>query len=676
MDRQTAQRIQDLVRRLEAFGEDKLGPNELNTLRNARARLAEAEQTTGEFTSRYRGALQGVTLRGADELAGLAAGAVPGGMTQEQALEQARQRNLEAQLADPEGYSTGEMAGMGLTGAASMAVPSVAARNVALLPRMLLGGAEGVALATAPEFLGGEGGFVPRVQQVQPMTAAAGGLLGMTAPAAGEIVGGVVRGVQNLGRGAEGFGARAIQTAARGVGRTDAAGEDIEAYMRSLGDEAMLADVPGGQRSQAMGLAAMQGEGGTVVGRALAERAASAEARIGDVFDRLVAQPNAAFQQRVALATQRSGTLGPAYDAALRSNQPLNVMPIADQIDAVLEDATGQVAQSLTNVRNQLSLELPDPRRIAEINEQLRTATGQTARRLEVERAGLESRTGEVSAARLHNVRTDLSYTISEATRQGRGGQVAALKPILQRIDDELDQIEGYAATRGSYADNRAMERAIEDGRRAFVGGATSVETPDQLAARWAKMTDAEKDAFRLGAREYVAALMGTARNAPATAWGTMTTGFNDRKMQIVFGSSEADEISRLLRGERAFSETRGQVTQGSMTAMREAAREDIADLREPNTGRRAGPIGRIRDTINEAGNAAIDSILYGPSRSRANQELGRILSMQGAERDRMLNVLLLEAQRQQDNTRAQAIARLITEAVTGGLITNIGGSE
>ena len=155
-----------------------------------------------------------------------------------------------------------------------------------------------------------------------------------------------------------------------------------------------------------------------------------------------------------------------------------------------------------------------------------------------------------------------------------------------------------------------------------------------------------------------------------------MTTGFNDRKMQIVFGSSEADEISRLLRGERAFSETRGQVTQGSMTAMREAAREDIADLREPNTGRRAGPIGRIRDTINEAGNAAIDSILYGPSRSRANQELGRILSMQGAERDRMLNVLLLEAQRQQDSTRAQAIARLITEAVTGGLITNIGGSE
>jgi len=220
------------------------------------------------------------------------------------------------------------------------------------------------------------------------------------------------------------------------------------------------------------------------------------------------------------------------------------------------------------------------------------------------------------------------------------------------------------------------MDRAIDDGRKAFTGGTTTVETPDQLAARWERMTDAEKDAFRLGSREYVAVLMGTARNAPASAWGTMTTGFNRDKMRIIFGPDEAEEITRLLRGEQAFSETRGQVTQGSMTAMREAAREDIADLRQPDTGQRPGPIARLRNTINDAGNAVIDSILYGPSRSNANQELGRILAMRGEERNRMLNVLLLEARRQKDNTRAQSIARLITEAISGGLIPNIGGSE
>ena len=640
MDRETARRIQDLVKTLEA-DEANLDPRQLSILQNARSRLSEAQQTEAEFGSRYRGALQGVTLRGADELAGMAAGLVPGGMTREQMLEQERQRNLEAQLADPEGYRMGEMAGMGLTGAASMAVPTLAARGLPVLGRMAIGGAEGVALATAPEFLGGEGGFVPRVQQVSPMTAAAGGLLGMAAPVLGDVAGGVVRAGQNLGRGAEGFGSRAVQTAARGVGRTAATGEDIEAYLRGLGDEAMLADVPGGPRSQAMGLAAMQGEGGTVVGRALTERAQGAEARIGDVFNRLVAEPNAAFQQRVALAAQRSGTLGPAYDAALEFPNPLDVSGAVAKVDDLLSNATGQTATALRALREELATE-----------------------------------GGAMPAARLHNIRAELSDTISEATRSGRGGLVSALKPALDEVDAQLDQVPGYSATRGSYADNRAMERAIEDGRRTFVGGATSAETPDQLAARWTRMTNAEKDAFRLGAREYVAALMGTARNAPATAWGTMTTGFNDEKMKIIFGANEAEEIGRLLRGERAFSETRGQVTQGSMTAMREAAREDIADLREPDTGRRAGPIGRMRDTINQAGNAVIDSILYGPSRSRANQELGQILSMRGPERDRMLNVLLLEAQRQQNNTRAQAVARLITEAVTGGIIPSIGGSE
>lgn len=674
MDRQTAQRIQTIVNDLSAR-EDQLDDRQRQVLNEARSRLAEATATTQGYTSAYRGFGQGLTLRGGDELVAAVKSLSPD-ITYADELERQRRLNLEAELADPEGYRRGEFAGMGTTGALSMAVPSVAAARLPALTRMGIGAAEGAALATAPEFLGAEGGFGPRIANVSPLTAAAGAGAGALAPVAGQAIGGIVRGAQNLRRGAEGFGSRAIQTAARGVGRTQRTGEDIQAYLDQLGPQAMLADVPGGPRAQAMGLATMQGEGGTVLGRALTERGQGAEARISDTFNRLIAEPNAAFNRRVQLAAERRGSLGPAYETALQSNQPLSVMPISNEIDNMLENATGQTAEALTRVRNQLSGELPDPQRIAEIDELLPSATGRTARNLRAERAALEARTGETSAARLHNVRTELSDTISEATRQGRGGLVSALRPVLQRIDDQLDNIPGYAATRGGYADNMAMERAIDDGRKAFSGGATTVETPDQLAARWANMTDAEKDAFRLGAREYIASVMGTSRNAPATAWGQMTTGFNEDKMRIIFGTSQTDEIMQLLRGEQAFSQTRGDVTRGSMTAMREAAREDIADLREPDTGRRPGPIARGWATLNEAGNAAVDAVLYGPSRSRANQELGRILSMRGEERDKILNVLLLEAERQQTNTRAQAVMRMITEAIAGGLIPSIGGSE
>lgn len=639
MDRQTAQRIQQIVNDLSAR-EAQLDDRQRQVLSEARSRLAEAQTTTQGYTSAYRGFGQGLTLRGGDELmAGIRS--LSPNITYADELERQRRLNLEAELADPETYRRGEFAGMGTTGALSMAVPSVAAARLPALTRMGIGAAEGAALATAPEFLGAEGGFGPRISNVSPLTAAAGAGAGALTPVAGQVVGGVVRGAQNLRRGAEGFGSRAVQTAARGVGRTQAAGTDIRQYLDELGPEAMLADVPGGTQTQAMGLAAMQGEGGTVIGRALEGRAAGSEPRITETFNRLVAEPNAAFNERMRLAAERRGTLGPAYEAALEFDQPLNVSGAVSEIDSLLRNSTGQTATALRNLRDELATE-----------------------------------TGEISAARLHSIRSELSDTISEATRSGRGGLVGALRPALQKLDEQLDNVPGYAATRGGYADNMAMERAIEDGRRAFSGGAVSAITPDQLAAQWRRMSDAEKDAYRTGAREYIAAVMGNARNAPASAWGQMTTGFNDAKMRIIFGPEAADEIMQTLRAERAFSETRGRVTQGTMTSMREAAREDIADLREPDTGRRPGPIGRLRDTINEAGNAAIDAVLYGPSRSRANQELGRILSMRGEERDKILNVLLLEAERQQTNTRAQAVMRMITEAIAGGLIPNIGGSE
>jgi hypothetical protein len=49
-----------------------------------------------------------------------------------------------------------------------------------------------------------------------------------------------------------------------------------------------------------------------------------------------------------------------------------------------------------------------------------------------------------------------------------------------------------------------------------------------------------------------------------------------------------------------------------------------------------------------------IDGILYGPLRSKANREVGQMLSMQGAQRDQLLPMLLAEAQRQNVPTALQ----------------------
>ena len=62
-----------------------------------------------------------------------------------------------------------------------------------------------------------------------------------------------------------------------------------------------------------------------------------------------------------------------------------------------------------------------------------------------------------------------------------------------------------------------------------------------------------------------------------------------------------------------------------------------------------------------------IDEVLYGAKRSNLNREIGELLSMQGADRDRLVPVLLQEAKRLQDPTRAQQVIDALT---TFGLTT------
>jgi hypothetical protein len=622
---QQAQRLQNFIQRMEAVPDRT--PAENDAL--ARARAAMPEQTIGEFGAGYRGLAQGVTLGAGDEMRAALAGITPRGQDYEQALEEQRRLNLEAQMMDPEMYAKGRTYGQIGTGAASMAIPGVG--GMGPVASALTGAGIGAASAAAPSFLEAEGGFQRRLSQVPPVQTAVGGLLGAAVPVAGMAAGGMTRLAEGLGRSIPGAGARASQVAARGVGRTAATGEDIQEYLRSLGPEAMLADVPGGPQAQAMGLAAQQGEGGTVVSQALRRRGEAAEGRIDRAVTDVAGEPGAAFRQRMELEQERTGVLGPAYEAAKTYPDTLDVTDTLQTIDSLLPDAIGGNAARLNLYKRQLS------------------------------EGG-----GEISAARLHNIRSQISDTINAAARQARGGTVKALKPVLDQIDNELDRVPNYAETRTGYANVREMERQIDAGRAVLSPGRSTV-SPDELRQSFSAMTEPQQEAFRTGAREYIAALMGTSRNAPASAWSELTTGFNDRKLRILFGDDEAEKIMQTLRAERAFSETRGRVTSGSMTAQRQMAEEELGPVRSPDTGRMPGPIARIRNTLNDTTNAAIDSVLYGSRRSTANQELGKILSLQGPERDRAVQALLLEAQRQQGNTRAQAVVRMLTQMGLGG---------
>lgn len=582
----------------------------------------------------YRGMAQGALFNGRDEIAG-ALSAMTGG-DYATARDDVRARDDAALMLAPEEYTKGNLAGIGATAMFPMGGGTALAARLGLSApaRIGIGAAEGAALTALPQFMDGRGGFAERASEIDPLWTAVGAGLGGIIPAAGEMGAGAVRALEAAGRRIPGYGSKASNVMARAFDRAESGGEDIRAYLSSIGKQGMVADIPGAPQSTAQGLAAMGGGGSTVLTRELNARAAGSEDRISAAVDRVAGAPTRAFEQERARAAERSSTLGPLYDAAKASPDPIDVRSITSWLVMQRQNAAGDVRAQIDNL-------------IAELG----------------------SATGSVSAEKLHNVRSALSGIVNEAGLRRRGDIVSALSPVLQGIDQKLDTLPGYAQARGGWADSKALDDAVDDGRTVLTGGATTVETPDRFAARFAKMTDPQKEALRTGVREYIASLMGTSRNAPASAWQELAgKGFNDQKLRILFGDQEAAFILSTLKGEKTFSETRGRVLAGSQTEMRRQAAGELGDIREPDTLQRPGPVSRIKTAVfDNPVNKLIDSIVYGNGRSRANAELGKLLTLTGPERDAAVEQLLRIAKDVNVETKKQQAAKVLLDAIAGG---------
>lgn len=620
-----SQDILNAVKVLEGLEEaGTISAAEQAALNKFRAKSGGAKREVAKTQSAYRGMQQGVTLGFADEIGGGVAALTGGDYATKR--DDIRKKDMAAMLVAPDEFSKGKLAG----GIATVALPSAGimkyTAGMGPLAKSVYGGLTGGLLGGLAGFGEGEGGFVNRMKSAS-LPAGVGAGVGLLAPVLGYAGGKIARGVQDRFRSVPGFGARATQTMAGALNRSQAAGTDIRAYLDTLGPEGMLADIPGNPRRVAQGLAAMPGEGGEMLGNAIEQRAAGASGRIKTTADDAIAVPNAAFDERRALATERTSVLGPEYDIALDA-PPIDASGVGASINAIRKDAVGNVASSIKNIETALGGKVDEKGNLV---------------------------FGEVSAIKLHNIRSELSDDIAEAKRAGRAKFVAQMTPVLEKIDAELDSLPGYIDARTGYANNKAMERALDDGRAVFRGGEASAKSPDELRKEIQKLSPAQLDAYRKGAREYIAALMGTSKNDAAAAWGAFAKEWNEEKLRIILGKPEADKVINRLKAENIFSQTRGDVLKGSQTQMRSEAANALGDFRLPDSGQRPGPLRRLANTVNDAGNSAVDSILYS-GRGQSNLDLGKLLSMQGAERDGLLPLLLGEAARKNMDTKTQKV--------------------
>tara|TARA_B100000965_G_scaffold269868_1_gene228292 strand:+ start:6940 stop:8913 length:1974 start_codon:yes stop_codon:yes gene_type:complete len=545
-----------------------------------------------------------------------------------------RQKNEMFQYAAPEEYAKGQMSGAGtMTGIGLGGMQGLnLMKNASTMRQMLTGAGSGAALASAPEFGEGEGGFMSRMENVGYLNPAIGGVAGGAAPVAGRAAEGFKNIMQNLRRGAQdGYQGQALRRVAKQVKNAEDSGTDVKAYLDSLGPEGMLADVEGAPQGLATGIATIQGQGSNTLRRNILKRSQGAGARIEADFDQYIDQPNAGFLASVANKQNKDTVISPMYEKAKASTQTFDVQDIRDAIIETSADASKRSKTALNELLSDLGEE------------------------------------GNLSAAKLHNVRVELNASKDQAYRAGDTGVGANLGVFLDKIDDKLDEIKGYAVARSKWAEASDIDRAIEDGTKVFSGGKASAISPKMLEAKLKKMTGAEEDAFRAGAREYIGALMGTSRNDAAAAWAEFGKSWNAEKLEMIIGRTNAQQVTRRLMAEAEFAKTKNIAIDGAQTAFRFEAKKSVGDLADDATGEVPGVLGRGKRALFDAPiNALIDEILYSRTRGNLNKQIGQILTLQGRERDQVVSTLLDEAARMGDRTLVDKILNTLFSTAAG----------
>jgi hypothetical protein len=614
---------------LEANGTISAG--EQAALDSARAKQKPAEQVALETRSTYGGFTAGAMMNLNDEARGAynfankllkSVGDLEGAKkAYAKYRDLQRQIDQALQVVAPEQYASGQTAGAVTSMVAPGGIAFKAGSKLPVLGQIATSGGVGATATALPQFAGGEDGFTARMSEVDPLTTAVGGTLGAVAPVAGRMVGAVTRGAQNLARkGVDGYGGAASRRVASTLSGPQATGQDIQSYLDSLGPEAMLADVPGRPRTMAQGLATIPGEGQEVLTREIGARGAGAGQRIEDVMTQRIDQPNVGFEETLAQQELKSGVLGPMYEAATQSDKTFDVDTLRSALVLYGKDSSRAVRAQMNAVLKDLGA------------------------------------TGPVSAEKLHNVRSALSDVIFK-----EGGSVAVnLKPILHKMDDQLDTLGSYKEARSGYSEASAIQRAVEDGERVFTGGKTSALSPRELETKLANMTDMERAAFQKGARDYIGALMGTSRNDAAAAWGEFSKSWNAEKLKMLIGDADSQAITQRLLAEKEFSKTSSDVLDGAQTGFRLEAAADLRDLRDPDSLSAPSVGQRVKAGLAAPVNRIMDEVMYGTGNIR--REIGEILTLQGPERDAVVAQLLGEASKLQDKTKLQNLTNMLTQ--------------
>ncbi len=467
----------------------------------------------------------------------------------------------------------------------------------------------------------------------------AGGVLGAAAPAA---IGAVKAGV---GRVRSGVSNKAAQDAAdlKALQSFEEGGVTPQDVLRGLDEtrasgvtDAMIPDIAGdATRGLARGATTVPGEGRVIAQKALDERAANLGDEIANDVGNVLGGGKSASEALDEIATRQKANAGNDYDAAFNVDGVPVSVPVTGKLKNLLSlpafDEAVEQADMLARV-DQVGLpsakDLIDGKKIDDLS----------IRELHYIKMGLDEVLG---LGKRGQSKTSIGRGLERGLKNARG-------ELIKIIDDASPQIDGvsaYQTARNKFAGDARLREAIEEGEGFFR------MKPDELEGIVTKMSDSEKEAFRIGVAQAV-------RNSVDSTADLADAGkkiFGNKKQRKLLRAAfpddktfEAFEKRMKARIEQVI--TRGYAPRsGSPTALRDQDVSNLSETADAVTSMLMGnplPAARglldgVTDRAKISGKVgrALSQDLFSTDPQTQREFLERLIRRQASERARMARV-------------------------------------
>jgi hypothetical protein len=630
----------DMTERARTLADPQAAPPTIDEL----AAYSGGRQVTGRGEALLRGASQGATFGGGDEVIARIMSLRPD-MTYEQALEFTRQGNAQAQETRPGTYLAGNIAG-----GAIATVPLAGVSTIG-------GGVKaGAAIGATQGFLSGEGGLQNRLTS-GAVGGAIGGVIGGAIPAVAQAVGAGVRHVKDWAssRAAAGQIGRDLGVSPQAATLIrDSVGSDDAALMaqniRDAGPDAMLADA--GPSVQGALDASIQrpGAAARTAMTAIEKRAAAVMSRINTTLDNVLGKPQGQETAKGAIRAGTQGARSGAYEAAY--NAPINYAGQAPINPATTLASTGRNvpalagAQADPNAGPRLLNLLPRiPAKVVKDANLLMQIDGNESRQIMAQVAD----DGSVKFTTLPDVRQwdyikrALDLAAESGEGQGAlGGQTSlgrAYVSLAREVRDTLKEaVPEYGQALETAADAIRRVKSVDAGYTLLRAGTTREAAREAVKG----LTGAERAAMKQGVRDYIDDALANVRavisdpNLEARearkALGELTSRAAKEKIRLLLGEDAGKLFTVMAEAEKALG-LRAAVAQNSKTFARTAYSDRAKELAQPGVLRSlatARPVAAVRGMLENVTGSAPEAVAR--RSDRLNAEVAGALTRPGQQ--------------------------------------------